>query len=258
MHADGDAGLVMQVFTLNSFNLVFKVIRDKFGYPKNTTREEVMDKYRLVANHDHAGRLIDTQVFRNLKLPIDRFESGLLAELLEGTADTVHVEDNDLVFNNIYIERRVRPLNLYIREASEDLALAAILDYGQAIKDLAETNIFPGDLLLKNFGVTASGRVVFYDYDEVALVTECRFRELPEPNDDDFDLMDTGMTTYIAPNDIFPEEFIKFLAMPGKLRKTFLEIHGDMLTAEYWRNVKARRLTGEITHIIPYRKTQPK
>ena len=258
VHADGDAGLVMQVFTLNSFNLVFKVIRDKFGYPKNTTREEVMDKYRLVANHDHAGRLIDTQVFRNLKLPIDRFESGLLAELLEGTADTVHVEDNDLVFNNIYIERRVRPLNLYIREASEDLALAAILDYGQAIKDLAETNIFPGDLLLKNFGVTASGRVVFYDYDEVALVTECRFRELPEPNDDDFDLMDTGMTTYIAPNDIFPEEFIKFLAMPGKLRKTFLEIHGDMLTAEYWRNVKARRLTGEITHIIPYRKTQPK
>ena len=131
--------------------------------------------------------------------------------------------------NRVYIERRVRPLNLYIREAARDNAVAAILDYGQAIKDLAETNIFPGDLLLKNFGVTASGRVVFYDYDEVALVTECRFRELPEP-DDDFDLMDPGVTHYIGPHDIFPEEFIKFLAMEADLRKAFLAAHGDLLT----------------------------
>ena len=124
----------------------------------------------------------------SLKLPIDRFEPGLLTELLEGAAETVHREGGDLVLNRVYIERRVRPLSLYVREEPEERATAAILDYGQAIKDLAETNIFPGDLLLKNFGVTASGRVVFYDYDEVALVTDCRFRELPEP-DDDLDLL---------------------------------------------------------------------
>ena len=253
VHAEGDPGLVMQVFTLRSFNLVFKVIRDHFGYPKNTTREQVVSKYRLVSRHDHAGRLIDTQEFLNLKLPADRFEPGLLAELLEGAAETVHREGDDLVLNRVYIERRVRPLNLYVREAPRDGAVAAILDYGQAIKDLAETNIFPGDLLLKNFGVTALGRVVFYDYDEVALVTECRFRELPEP-DDDFPLMDPGVTQYIGPHDVFPEEFIKFLAMEAELRKAFLAAHGDLLTAGYWRDVKNRRLAGEITHVIPYRR----
>ena len=254
VHADGDAGLVMHVFTLRSFNLVFKVIRDHFGYPKNTTRQQVVSKYRLVSRHDHAGRLIDTQEFLNLKLPIHRFEPRLLTDLLEGAAETTHREGEDLVLNRVYIERRVRPLNLYVREETEERATAAILDYGQAIKDLAETNIFPGDLLLKNFGVTASGRVVFYDYDEVALVTDCRFRELPEP-DDDMDLMDPGAVRYIGPHDIFPEEFIKFLAMEDELRKAFLDLHGDLLTARYWRDVKNRRLAGEITHIIPYRRT---
>ena len=254
VHADGDPGLVMYVFTLQSFNLVFKVIRDHFGYPKNTTRQQVVSKYRLVSRHDHAGRLIDTQEFLNLKLPIHRFEPRLLTDLLEGAAETTHREGEDLVLNRVYIERRVRPLNLYVREETEERATAAILDYGQAIKDLAETNIFPGDLLLKNFGVTASGRVVFYDYDEVALVTDCRFRELPEP-DDDMDLMDPGAVRYIGPHDIFPEEFIKFLAMEDELRKAFLDLHGDLLTARYWRDVKNRRLAGEITHIIPYRRT---
>ena len=197
VHADGDAGLVMYVFTLKSFNLVFKVIRDRFGYPKNTTREEVVSKYKLVSRHDHAGRLIDTQEFLNLKLPARRFEPSLLAELLDGAAESVHREGDDLVLGRVYIERRVRPLNLYIREETHGRAAAAIVDYGQAIKDLAQTNIFPGDLLLKNFGVTASGRVVFYDYDEVALVTDCRFLELPE-TDDELDLMDPGAVRYIV------------------------------------------------------------
>ena len=253
VHADGDRGLVMHVFTLRSFNLVFKVIRDHFGYPKNTTREQVISKYKLVSRHDHAGRLIDTQEFLNLKLPANRFEPDLLADLLTGASATVHREGADLVLNRVYVERRVRPLNLYVREETRERAAAAIVDYGQAIKDLAETNIFPGDLLLKNFGVTASGRVVFYDYDEVALVTDCRFRELPEP-DDDLDLMDPGAVRYIGPHDIFPEEFIKFLAMEDGLRQNFLDVHGDLLTAPYWRDVKNRRLAGEITHIIPYRR----
>ena len=250
--ADGDPGLVMYVFTLQSFNLVFKVIRDHFGYPKSTTREQVISKYRLVSRHDHAGRLIDTQEFLNLELPADRFDPSLLAELLGGAGGSIRREGDSLVLSRVYVERRVRPLNLHVREESGERAAAAILDYGWAIKDLAETNIFPGDLLLKNFGVTASGRVVFYDYDEVALITDCRFRELPEP-DDDFDLMDPAASRYIGPHDIFPEEFIKFLAMDANLRNAFLDVHADLLTADYWRDVRNRRLAGEITHIIPYR-----
>lgn len=251
--AEGDVGLVMLVFTLPSFNLVFKIIRDRFGYPKRTTRAEVIAKYRLVSRHDHAGRLIDTQQFNNLKLPVRRFAPALLDDLLSHAASTVSVQGDDVIMQHVYIERRVRPLNLFIRESDPQSAEEAILDYGQAIKDLAETNIFPGDLLLKNFGLTSSRRVVFYDYDEVALVSDCRFRDLPEA-DDDYELQDIGVTRFVDEYDIFPEEFMRFLAMDAPLRQGFLRVHGDLLTADYWRSVKRQRLRGCIEPVVPYRR----
>ena len=251
VHAAGEAGLVMIVFTLPSFNLVFKVMRDVFRPPKTTTHDDVHQSYRLVSRHDHAGRLIDTQHFRNLELPQARFSAALRDELMREAGHTVSTDGDQLVFRHAYVERRVRPLNLYVREVERDEAERVILDYGRCLKDLAETNIFAGDLLLKNFGVTSSGRVVFYDYDEVMLVTDCNFYELPEP-DDDFPLMDHQTHRFVGPNDIFPEEFIRFLAMPAFLRQTFLAAHGDLLTAEYWRDVKRRREAGEVAEIVPY------
>jgi len=251
VHAPGDAGLVMIVFTLPSFNLVFKVMRDVFRPPKRISHREVEGRYQLVARHDHAGRLIDTQHFRNLELPGSRFSGALYDELMKECPRSVGHDGDQLVFSHAYVERRVRPLNLHVREVDEEEAKRAILDYGRCIKDLAETNIFAGDLLLKNFGVTNSGRVVFYDYDEVSLVTDCWFRELPEP-DDDYSLMEPGSMQYVGQNDIFPEEFIRFLSMPQSLRRAFLEAHGDLLTADYWRDVKRRRERGEITEIVPY------
>ena len=251
--ADGDVGLVMLVFTLPSSNLVFKVIRDRFGYPKRVTRAEVIAKYRLVSRHDHAGRLIDTQQFNDLTLPLRRFAPALLEDLLSHAAATVSVQGDNLIIHHVYIERRVRPLNLFIRESDPQSAKEAILDYGQAIKDLAATNIFPGDLLLKNFGLTNSRRVVFYDYDEVALVSDCRFRDIPEA-DEDYDLQDTGVTHFVGEHDIFPEEFMRFLAMDAALRQVFLRVHGDLLTADYWRSVKRRRLQGRIEPVVPYKR----
>ncbi len=251
VHAPGDRGLVMIVFTLPSFNLVFKVMRDVFSPPKTITHSEVDQRYRLVSRHDHAGRLIDTQHFRNLELPLARFSEALYDELLHEAGRSVGQDGDQLVFSHAYVERRVRPLNLHVREVDEEEARRAILDYGRCIKDLAETNIFAGDLLLKNFGVTNSGRIVFYDYDEVSLVTECNFRELPEP-DEDFPLMDHGTLRYVGANDIFPEEFIRFLSLPSPLRRSFLQSHGDLLTADYWRDVKRRRQHGEIAEIVPY------
>jgi isocitrate dehydrogenase kinase/phosphatase len=251
VHAEGDKGLVMLVFTLPSYDLVFKIIRDQFGYPKTVNKEEVQDKYRLVSRHDRAGRLIDTQEFRNLEFPVNRFDEALLDELLREAADTVRVEKDNLVIDHVYIERRVRPLNLYLGEVERTDANEVILDYGQTIKDLANTNIFPGDLLLKNFGVTRHRRVVFYDYDEVALVTECDFRDIPD-SDDDEDLMRSDVWFHVNKNDIFPEEFIKFLSMDAKLRALFLEVHGDLLTAGYWNRVKSKHLKGDIELVIPY------
>ncbi|OGT84876.1 MAG: bifunctional isocitrate dehydrogenase kinase/phosphatase [Gammaproteobacteria bacterium RIFCSPLOWO2_12_FULL_52_10] len=251
VHAEGDKGLVMIVFTLPSYNLVFKIIRDKFGYPKNITRKQVVEKYKLVSKHDLAGRLIDTQEFRNLEFPLDRFAPLLLEELRQDATQSVYVRGNKLVIDHVYIERRVRPLNLYIKESSRQEAEQAILDYGQTLKDLAQTNIFPGDLLLKNFGVTRHRRVVFYDYDEVALVSECNFRELPEPPEGE-ELMNPNTWMYISEHDIFPEEFIKFMAIDGGLRSLFLDVHGDITTADYWRNIKAAHLAGTVPLVIPY------
>jgi isocitrate dehydrogenase kinase/phosphatase len=251
VHAAGDKGLVMIVFTLPSYDLVFKVIRDRFGPPKTLSRQDVIEKYRLVSKHDRAGRLIDTQEFRRLELPIDRFSDELLEELLTEGAESIRVQKDDVILDLVYIERRVRPLNLYLREVSQQDAELVVIDYGQAIKDLAQTNIFPGDLLLKNFGVTKHRRVVFYDYDEVALVTECNFRDLPEPSDE-ADLMRPDDWFYVGSNDIFPEEFIKFLSMDSSVRELFVEVHGDLLTASYWRGIKAKHQAGDISLVVPY------
>lgn len=256
VHAAGDVGLVMLVFTLPSYNLVFKVMRDVFGAPKTTDHEGVREKYRLVSRHDHAGRLIDTQHFRNLELPRERFGEALLADLLDQCAGSIRLDGERLIVSSVYVERYVRPLNLYIREVNDREARRVIRDYGQCLKDLAETNIFAGDLLLKNFGVTDTGRVVFYDYDEVALITECNFRELPD-DDDDY-MLDVGSTQFFGPNDIFPEEFIRFLALPPALRAEFLASHGDLLDPAYWRDVKQRRQRGEVSEVVPYaRQTVP-
>ncbi len=172
VHAPGDRGLVMICFTLPSFDVVFKIIRDRFAYPKNVLREEVLQKYELVFKHDRAGRLVDAQEFKRLKFPRTRFSEAVLEELRNEAANTVHFENGELVIDHMYIERRMTPLNVYIRHASRESAELVVLDYGQCIRDLAVTNIFAGDLLLKNFGVTRHGRVIFYDYDELCPVTD--------------------------------------------------------------------------------------
>jgi len=251
VQAAGDKGLVMIVFNLPSYDLVFKIIRDKFGYPKTISRNDVIEKYKMVSKHDRAGRLIDTQKFLNLEFPAERFSRELLDELLREAAGTVRVDGDKVIISHVYVERRVRPLNLYIREVNQPEAQAAMLDYGQTIKDLAQTNIFPGDLLLKNFGVTRHRRVVFYDYDEVVLVTDCNFRDMPEPEDED-DVMRSDSWFYVGPHDMFPEEFIKFLSMDAELRQLFLEVHGDLLTADYWRSVQAAHAAGEVSMVVPY------
>jgi isocitrate dehydrogenase kinase/phosphatase len=126
-----------------------------------------------------------------------------------------------------------------------------VLDYGQAIRDLAYTNIFAGDLLLKNFGVTRHGRVIFYDYDELCLLGDCNFRDLPAPRDLD-DEMSAEPWFYVGSADIFPEEFARFLGLEGDLDGAFVAAHGDLLTAAYWRRMQARHRSGEVIDIFPY------
>jgi isocitrate dehydrogenase kinase/phosphatase len=250
-HASGQRGLVMLCFTMPSMDVVFKVIRDRIPIQKNLSRNEVMDKYRFIFNHDRAGRLIDAQEFRRLRVPRARFEAQLLQDLLSDAAELVHIDGEDVVIDHAYIERRVTPLDLYLRTADEADATSAAIDYGHAIRDLAYTNIFAGDLLFKNFGVTQHGRVIFYDYDEVVPLTFCRFRDLPEARHHEEEM---SAEPWFAVNDedVFPETFINYLPFSGDQRDAFLAMHGELLRGQFWRQVQGRIQSGEFLEVMPY------
>jgi isocitrate dehydrogenase kinase/phosphatase len=234
VHAPGERGLVMIVFTLPSHDLVFKVIRDNFGAPKTTTRAEVIERYQFVFRHDRAGRLVDAQEFKRLRLPRSRFMPALAEELLREAGESCRVEGDDLIIEHCYVERRLRPLSLFLREAEPAAAESAIIDYGYALRDLAASNVFPGDLLLKNFGVTSHGRVIFYDYDELCLVSDCVFRDLPRARNEEEE-SSAEPWFHCGPRDVFPEQWLPFLCIPAALSEVFIRQHGCLLTAAWWR-----------------------
>lgn len=252
--APGIKGMVMLVFTMPSYDLVFKVIKDRFDQPKNSTAQEVKAKYTLVFRHDRAGRLIDAQEFEHLSIDRARFSPGLLEELQRFASSTVEVTDTHVALAHLYVERRVVPLNMYIQEHGT-AAEPAVIDYGNTLKDLAATNIFPGDVLIKNFGVTRHGRVVFYDYDELCLLTDCVFRDMPVPTTYEEEMAEEPWYS-VGPNDIFPEELQRFLGLPGELRKAFLKHHADLFRAVYWRDIQERIKAGVILDIFPYDQSQ--
>ncbi|HSX63391.1 MAG TPA: bifunctional isocitrate dehydrogenase kinase/phosphatase [Pseudoxanthomonas sp.] len=249
--AEGTPGMVMAVFTLPSYPLVFKVIRDRFAYPKDMTHQQVEDKYALVFHLDRVGRLLDTQPYRFLRFPRARFSPALLQELLSGCARSVSEDGDDLIISLCYVQRRMRPLNLFLREQKLEAAREAALDYGQSIKDMARNNIFPGDMLLKNFGVSRHGRAVFYDYDELCLVTDCNFRDYPTPTCHEEEMSD-GPWFYVGPKDVFPERFPQFLGLPPPLAKALKAVHGDLFVAQWWRDLQARLAAGDYPDTPPY------
>ncbi|WP_058196631.1 bifunctional isocitrate dehydrogenase kinase/phosphatase [Xanthomonas translucens] len=251
VHADGTPGMVMAVFTLPSYPLVFKLIRDRFAYPKTMSREQVEDKYALVFNLDRVGRLLDAQPYRSLRFPRARFAPALLAELLQGCARSLREDGEDLIFELCYVQRRLRPLNLYLREQTAEAAREAALDYAQAIKDMARNNIFPGDMLLKNFGVSRQGRAVFYDYDELCLVTDCTFRDWPQPRNDE-EAMSAEPWFHVAARDVFPERFALFMGLPAASLEAVKRAHGELFDPQWWRALQARLREDDYPDAPPY------
>ena len=236
--APGEPGMVMIVFTLPSYDVVFKVIRDVFAYPKTTDRKEVLGKYRMVFEHGRAGRLVDVQEFEHLEFPVSRLSPPLLETLLTRAPSTVELAGDNVVIHHLFTERRLTPLDLFLKEAPPEAIRRAILDYGEAIRDMAKTNIFPGDLLLKNFGLTRHGRVVFYDYDEIAFVSDINFRELPDSGDGEGEGGEEP-SFYVGENDVFPEELFTFMGLRGAAREAFLEAHGDLLGVGFWLEMQS-------------------
>ncbi len=249
--APGIKGLVMTVFTLPSFPFVFKVINDVIPRPKEVDRAGVMAKYWLVKLHDRVGRMADTLEYSDVAFPRPRFSAALLDELRAKAPSMVSVEEDTVIINHCYIERRMTPLNLYLQSASPEEARKALGEYGLAIKQLAAANIFPGDMLYKNFGVTRNRRVVFYDYDEIEYMTACNFRTVPEPRTPE-DEMASEPWYSVARNDVFPEEWKTFLLGDPQIRATLLELHPEIFEASFWQGLKERIERGYIEDVYPY------
>jgi isocitrate dehydrogenase kinase/phosphatase len=250
VEAPGVRGQVMLVFMLPSFPYVFKVIRDRFGAGKDTDGATVRSKFAMVKHVDRVGRLADTLEFVDLALPRERFSTELLARLRE-LAPSMVSDGDPLVIRHCYVERWMAPLNLYVERASPAELEAAVVDYGNAIRELAAANIFPGDMLWRNFGVTTYGRVVFYDYDEIEYLSDVNFRRLPETTDADSEL--AAEPWYgVMRNDVFPEEFATFLLGDPRLRELFLRHHADLLQPEFWQAAQHRIEQGELTDFFPY------
>ncbi|HRC37927.1 MAG TPA: bifunctional isocitrate dehydrogenase kinase/phosphatase [Rubrivivax sp.] len=249
--APGIKGMVMLVFDLPSFPYVFKVIKDFYPPQKETTREQIKGKYLLVKQHDRVGRMADTLEYSKVAFPRQRFEEELIAELRHFCGSLLEEDGNMLVIQHVYIERRMIPLNIYLQEAGPDQMSHAVVDYGNAIKDLVSANIFPGDMLWKNFGITRHGKVVFYDYDEIEYITDCNFRRVPQPRNEEEEM--SGEVWYsVGPHDVFPETFGPFLLGNAQVREVFMAHHADLLDAAFWQGHKERIAAGHVHDVFPY------
>ncbi len=272
--APGIKGMVMLVFDLPSFPYVFKVIKDYYPPPKDTSREQIKGKYLLVKQHDRVGRMADTLEYSEVGFPRDRFSDELIAEIEKFAPSQLEINDRDgdgtleVILKHVYIERRMIPLNIYLQEAFDagganaaDTSVNAerareqiergVVEYGNAIKDLVAANIFPGDMLWKNFGITRHGKVVFYDYDEIEYITDCNFRRVPAPRNEEDEM--SGETWYsVGPKDVFPETFGPFLLGNPAVRGVFMKHHADLLDAAFWQSHKDRIAAGHVHDVFPY------
>lgn len=264
--APGIKGMVMLVFDQPSFPFVFKIIKDFYPPPKDTTREQIQGKYLLVKQHDRVGRMADTLEYSNVAFPRERFEDELIEEIQKYAPSQIEINvrpDNgkqEVVIKHAYIERRMIPLNIYLQEAfdtglNEPRAKTqmerAVIEYGNAIKDLVAANIFPGDMLWKNFGITRHGKVVFYDYDEIEYITDCNFRRVPPPRHEE-DEMSGEVWYHVGPRDVFPETFGPFLLGNPAVREVFMKHHADLLDAEFWQKHKEKIAQGHVHDVFPY------
>ena len=249
--APGIKGMVMLVFDLPSFPYVFKLIKDFYPPQKDTTREQIKGKYLLVKQHDRVGRMADTLEYSNVAFPRQRFEEELVAEIRHFCPSLLEEDGDTIVIKHLYIERRMIPLNIYLQEAGPEGMAHAVVEYGNAIKDLVAANIFPGDMLWKNFGVTRHGKVVFYDYDEIEYLTDCNFRRVPTPRNEEEEM--SGEVWYtVGPKDVFPETFGPFLLGNDAVREVFMAHHADLLDAAFWQGHKERIQAGHVHDVFPY------
>ncbi|WP_024604157.1 MULTISPECIES: bifunctional isocitrate dehydrogenase kinase/phosphatase [unclassified Pseudoalteromonas] len=252
--APGTPGMVMLVFTIEGLDYVYKVIKDKFSAPKTATKAQVKEKYNFVKQADRVGRLVDTHEFRYLAFDLSRFSDELLEQMKSQIGSSMVISGKALILKHVYVERKMTPLNLYITRCDNKTLERVMHDYGKAIKELAGANIFPGDMLMKNFGVTRWGRVVFYDFDEICPLTDCNFREVPQTQNA---LEELSSNSYfdIAENDIFPSQFKVFFSANEIAFNYFNNEHSNLFLATFWQGCQQQVHNGYLPDVYPYKQS---
>ncbi|MEZ7493128.1 bifunctional isocitrate dehydrogenase kinase/phosphatase [Pseudoalteromonas distincta] len=252
--APGTPGMVMLVFTIEGLDYVYKVIKDKFSAPKTATKAQVIDKYNFVKQADRVGRLVDTHEFRYLAFDLSRFSDELLEQMKNQIGSSMVISGKALILKHVYVERKMTPLNLYINQCDNKTLERVMHDYGKAIKELAGANIFPGDMLMKNFGVTRWGRVVFYDFDEICPLTDCNFRDVPQTQNA---LEELSSNSYfdIAENDIFPSQFKVFFSANDIAFNYFNNEHSNLFLATFWQDCQQQVHNGYLPDVYPYKQS---
>ncbi|WP_350634604.1 bifunctional isocitrate dehydrogenase kinase/phosphatase [Pseudoalteromonas sp. GW168-MNA-CIBAN-0100] len=252
--APGTPGMVMLVFTIEGLDYVYKVIKDKFSAPKTATKAQVKEKYNFVKQADRVGRLVDTHEFRYLAFDLSRFSDELLEQMKSQIGSSMVISGKALILKHVYVERKMTPLNLYITQCDNKTLERVMHDYGKAIKELAGANIFPGDMLMKNFGVTRWGRVVFYDFDEICPLTDCNFREVPQTQNA---LEELSSNSYfdIAENDIFPSQFKVFFSANEIAFNYFNNEHSNLFLAKFWQGCQQQVHNGYLPDVYPYKQS---
>jgi isocitrate dehydrogenase kinase/phosphatase len=240
----------------SAYNL--KVIRDKptANYKWGTFDgiESVMRKYARVHEINRTGSMLDNIIYYNLKLDRSWFNPALLDELLVEASETVSLRGDAVILKFLIVQRRMRPLPVFLETATEAEAETAIINLGDCIKNNAAANIFNKDLDARNYGVSRFLKIYLYDYDALEPFTDVKIRS----NADRVDGEEEPPDWYFEDGVIFlPEEIEAGLMIPSRqLRRLFRDVHGDLLTTDYWQSIQDDLRAGKVPSVRIYPKNR--
>ena len=252
--AVGFRGSVAIGFAAPSSDYNLKVIRDvptdQYKWGEFPGIGAVLDKYRRVHEIDRTGSMLDNIIYYNLELDSAWFEADLLAELLRDAGESVSLRDDAVILKHLIVQRRVRPLPVFLQDATPEEAREVIVNLGHCIKNNAAANVFNKDLDARNYGVSRFQKVYLFDYDALEPLTRVKVRS----NAGRFDGEDDVPDWFYEDGVIFlPEEIESGFRIHDRgMRRLFRDVHGDLLTTGYWERLQHDLDRGQVPSIRLY------
>lgn len=252
--AVGFPGTVTIAFAAPSSSYNLKVIRDKptaqYKWGIFQGIEAVLDKYRGVHEINRAGSMLDNVIYYNLRLEKKLFAPFLLDKLLREANQSVSMADDYVIFKHLIAQLKIKPLPVFLETASAEDAKTAIINLGHSIKNNMAADIYNKDLDARNYGVSKFLRVFLYDYDAIERLTDVKIRSNQDRIDGDEDPPDWFFEDGIV---LLPEEIEFGLGISDRtLLDVFRQVHGDLLTTEYWARIQNDLREGQVPRLCLY------